>query len=98
MRNELLLKLSAQRALLGEVTPNMLAVSLEVTNDRLVVKFDFESQPSEEEIDATQCISTEILADFPEINHVEERIGVNKKVAKDKFLHCLVYLAARWNA
>lgn len=86
------LKLSAQRALLGTITENMRAITLQSKNDRLLLRVIFYENPSEDEKDLLGDITAEILADFNEINHVSEEFIVDAN-SLFKNLECLDFWA-----
>lgn len=68
--------LSAQRALLGSVTPNLRVVTIKVDNQKKLVKvcFFYEGQISEEDFDTANTAMTEIISDFPSEYELEEHI------------------------
>jgi hypothetical protein len=71
-------RLSAQRALLGHVTPPLRSVSLAVNEPERAwrIRFVFDGQPSESELDAARCAVAEIVADFPDWSFDEEFLFV----------------------
>lgn len=58
--------LAVQLALLGEVTPNLRAVTVEYTATSIQVDALFDRAPSEDELEGMACAETEVLALFPE--------------------------------
>ena len=66
--NDLRIKalLSAQRALIGEVTTNMRAAALKVEDSSIELRIFFDSEISEEDEENVRVIETEIMADFPD--------------------------------
>lgn len=60
------LKLSIQRALLGEVTDRLVSVTCGTTARRIDVRAYVFGRVTEEDIERTQFISTEVIADFPD--------------------------------
>lgn len=58
--------LSAQRALLGEVTANLEAVAVAVNDKRITVYFYYRQPATEDEQESANVAATEILADFSE--------------------------------
>jgi hypothetical protein len=64
--DDLQLRLSAQRALLGNITPSTRAVSVEVSPEqrRASVRFIFDGEPSPYEEETASVAHTEILSDF----------------------------------
>ncbi|WP_061249968.1 hypothetical protein [Leptospira alstonii] len=73
--------LSAQRALLGNISPNLRAVSIGFTEQSISIRFYYETQPSEIEYDLVDSITSEILADFDHINNIDEEIIVTQEKA-----------------
>lgn len=61
------LLLSLQRALLGEVHPDLRQASAEVdeTNGAVLVRFEYDGLPSEASRESCSCAATEVIADFP---------------------------------
>jgi hypothetical protein len=58
--------ISAQRALLGVITPGIRAISMEWDKDyRLSFRVHYESQPTEEEAEEMDIVTAEIMADVP---------------------------------
>lgn len=86
------LKLSSQRALLGEITANMRAITIESKDDSLLLRVIFYENPSEDEKDSLGDITAEILADFNEINHVNEEFIIDSD-SPFKSLECLDFWA-----
>lgn len=86
------LKLSTQRALLGAITANMRAITLQAKNDSLLLRVIFYKNPSDDEKDLLGDITAEILADFNEINHVNEEFIIDSK-SPSKNLECLDFWA-----
>ncbi len=68
--------LATQRALLGEVTPNLRAViiELEPKNKSGKIFFYYQGEISEEVFDVASCVITEITAAFPVGYQFEEHI------------------------
>jgi hypothetical protein len=59
------LRLSAQRALLGAVTPSLRHVSCDIENGDIAVLFVFDGPISEQDRDAASTACAEIISDFP---------------------------------
>lgn len=62
--------LAVQLALLGEVTPNLRAVTVEYLDISIQVESLFDGPPSEDELEGMACAETEVLALFPESHTV----------------------------
>lgn len=83
---------SIQVALLGHVTPNLRAVSIQIKDKKVKTFFYYDKTPSEEEKELANLADTEFLVDFPtsvktdfEIVHLPTPINFPKD-------HMLVYL------
>ncbi|QIB08189.1 hypothetical protein GZ982_26825 [Pseudomonas fluorescens] len=59
-------RLSVQRALLGEVSKTLRAVILSVADQALDIRFYFDGEIEEDDIESVSCVETEILADYDE--------------------------------
>jgi len=86
LRSEIVL--SVNRALIGEVFPELVAVSCHVVTDkRFTLTFFVESGPSSQMVEDISCIETEIIADFPsefDITH-EIKLATHMKRELDGF-------------
>jgi len=69
------LLLSAQRALLGAVTPNIRAVRCGVEERLVWIEFIFDSGYSDEDWDRCEVVAAEVIADFS-----DERIDTRYRV------------------
>ncbi|MGN8250812.1 hypothetical protein [Pseudomonas sp. SMV7] len=57
------IRLAAQRALLGEIPPRLRSVSFDIAdNGRLSARFEFDGDPTDEEIECASVVMTNILA------------------------------------
>jgi hypothetical protein len=67
-------RLSAQRALLGHVTPPLRSVSISVNELKSAwsIRFVFDGEPSESQLEEAKVATTEILADFPDWDYSDE--------------------------
>jgi hypothetical protein len=61
----ILVLLSLQRALIGMITPNMLAVYVSWTETEVFVRVLFDGTVSPDDIEGVSIIETEIIADIP---------------------------------
>jgi hypothetical protein len=59
-----LLKWSLQRAMLGNITGNIAAVTAGIVEHCVTVRIFFFEQPSDEDRECGECIVTEIVADL----------------------------------
>lgn len=76
-RKEILL--SAQRAMLGALTPNMQAITISYKDMPVILRVYFKTQPSQDECELIKEITSEIVADFEEITDIKEEYFVNQK-------------------
>jgi hypothetical protein len=66
-------RLVAQRALLGEVTPRLRCVSFDIADGRLRARFEFDGDPTDEERECASVVMTNIIAALsPTILFTEE--------------------------
>ncbi|MFN3814832.1 hypothetical protein [Brevundimonas sp.] len=87
---DILLRLSAQRALLGAVTRNLRSFSVDMNGGTVTCQAVFEEAPAAEEIDLIQSAGTEIIADFLDAK-IEERFIVNADRTMPKAITYLIY-------
>ncbi|MET3652591.1 hypothetical protein [Dyella japonica] len=74
--------LSANRALLGQVFPELVAVSCTMYNERkFELTFFVDSAPPAFREEDISCIETEVIADFPENFEISHRIVLSKRAA-----------------
>lgn len=87
------LRLSAQRALLTQVTPPSRSVSADIDPERKSVhlRFVFSRVPSDSERDAASCAATEVIADYPDGWVVNDEYLVVPATEKMTHLRLLVY-------
>lgn len=57
--------LSIQRALLGRVTPNLRAVTIDTKNNEIILYFYYDKPPSEDEQEMSSLADTDFISDFP---------------------------------
>lgn len=65
------LKLSLQRALLGNVTPNIRAVLAELEDKKISIVFYFDGAVSDGDEGLVSVVETEVMADYDEKYDVE---------------------------
>jgi hypothetical protein len=68
----IILKLSIQRALLGEVTDRLIAVTCGLENRRIKIRAYVSGKVTEEDIERIQCVGAEVIADFPNGYTIDE--------------------------
>lgn len=80
---------SAQRALLGYVTPNLRTVYVVIKSENSCkLVFYYDKQPSEEEEELASLVDTEFISDFPDDYEIDCAIKVfpyPKKIIQDGY-------------
>ncbi len=66
------LKISIQRALLGEVTRRLVSVTCGLKDNHIQIRGYVSSDVTQEDIERIQFVGTEVIADFPEGYSIEE--------------------------
>ena len=72
------LRLSAQRALLGAISPEIRLIKLRQDGDRIVFTTIVSRSPSDDVKEALSVAATEVIADFPDCR-IEERLTVSSE-------------------
>lgn len=88
------LKLSAQRALLGNIPKSLHSVSLDVSEYTICCRFAFVGVPTEEEKELLSCAATEIIADFSSPYTIAEEYLEGVDSGAVEYLPLLVFLRA----
>lgn len=67
-------RLSAQRALIGAVSPSWRSVSLSVDESRRkwAIRFIFTADATESDLESASCVVSEMIADEPDWSYSEE--------------------------
>lgn len=65
--------ISAQKALFQSITKNTKAVYAKIEHDTLFWHVYFDEAPTDDEMELLSIAATEILADFPNVLHCDER-------------------------
>jgi hypothetical protein len=86
------LRLSGQRALCGNIPTSLRSVSAEFRNNKIVFQCIFDGNPSDDDKELLSIAATEIIADFPDINEIDEQFLAVKYPEKFKDLENLLYL------
>jgi len=68
------LVLSVNRALWGEVTAQLRAVTATLKTKTIYLKFYFDGAPSDDDRESVGCIGSEVIADYPAPYLIEEEI------------------------
>jgi hypothetical protein len=68
-----LLRLSVQRALLGEITSNMVAVTCGIKGFRILVRAYYDELPTDSDVDRLSSIASQIIGDFSEAYEIDEK-------------------------
>src|SRR3569833_3025210 len=79
------LRLSVQRALIGEVPANLAALSAKLHANTIKISAYYFTPPSEEDIESISEVSTEVIADYPLEYTVEEEIGDISEIDKNQY-------------
>jgi hypothetical protein len=66
-------RLSAQRALWGNVPSTLRSASLEVVDSTICFRCFFDKGASEEDYELLRCAGTEVIADYPSGYTIEEQ-------------------------
>ena len=72
--NAVTLKLSLQRALSGEVTENLIAVTARIGRSKILIRAYYDHQATEYETERISLVATEVVADFPDSFSVDEQV------------------------
>ncbi|ENN8378984.1 hypothetical protein ACAX46_004456 [Providencia rettgeri] len=87
------LKLSAQRALLGVITPNIRAVFVELVENDIQVYFYYDGKIQEDNEETASIATSEIIADFYDefdINLVIKRVDYPMEIIQPNGI-CVYY-------
>jgi hypothetical protein len=97
------LLLNAQRGLLGEIPPRLRAVSFDLSSDgqNLVARFEFDGEPTDDELECASVAMTNILASYS-ANHrsYKEEMVSNPFPNKPQFLRLVAFFRNEdeWNS
>ena len=86
------LRLSAQRALCGQVPASLRAVSLEIRSTTIYFRAVFEPGASDADRELLSVAATEVVADFSAPTTIEEEFLYVPPPAKPSHLRYLVFL------
>lgn len=83
------IRLSLQRALLCEVSPNLRMVTYDWDEGKQVIHiyFYFDGKISDDDFDSTNCVGGEVVGDFPDHVQVEEhciQLDFPERLPQDK--------------
>lgn len=85
--------LSVQRALLGNIIPNIRAVTVAWENDKLIhIRFILDRQPTDFDYDLLHFTTGEVIADFPYLELKEECIFSDAPYLELPYLDAVAYL------
>jgi hypothetical protein len=71
------LRLSAQRALLGAIFPELRLVKVKLIDSTIFLSAIADRTPSEAAIEALSMAAAEIIADFPHCDRISEQVTVS---------------------
>lgn len=86
------IRMSAQGALLGQIPPSLRAVSADVDESRVYLRFIFDGAPTEDDWELLSVAATEIIADFPAPYTIEGEYLEIEQPNEMSHLKHLVYL------
>lgn len=89
-KNELIL--SCQKSLLGVIPYKLRGLTVKLENETLYWKGNFDGEPTEEEKEILSVVCTEVIADFPIINEVNEEYLNHTNPLKMEMLQFWAYL------
>lgn len=90
--DDVLLRLSAQRALWGAVPDSLRAVSAELHDHTIHWRVVFDRPPSEAVLDLLSSAAAEVISDFPSSWTIDEEFVVIPTPAPMEHLRWLVFL------
>lgn len=69
IEKEIGIRLSLQRALLTQISPQLRGVAFSVENQCVCIHFYFDGPISEDDTESVSCVETEVIADYyPELS------------------------------
>ncbi|WP_024873624.1 hypothetical protein [Tolumonas lignilytica] len=71
-KQDILLRLNAQRALLGNIPASLRCVSVEYNSTEIMCSFVFDGIPSADDKELLSHAATEIIADYPDVYTINE--------------------------
>ncbi|MDF7675809.1 hypothetical protein PT286_03555 [Neisseriaceae bacterium ESL0693] len=74
MNDMILLRLSIQSALIGEITPNIRRVIVNIIEKKIKLFFFIDGEVTEDMEEEISCIETEVIADFEQGYTIETTI------------------------
>lgn len=87
------LKLSLQRALLGEVTNKLFAVTAGRAGSCITIAAYYDGPPSDDDKEQMEAVATEVVADFPDVNDIRVEV-YNRKHKKPAMLDFWAFFKA----
>jgi hypothetical protein len=85
------LRLSSQRALLGNIPASLRSASVEYREKEIACRFIFDGEPSEYDRELLSCAATEIIADYNELFTINEEYLSVRHPSKMRYLQYLVF-------
>lgn len=68
------IKLSLQRALLGNVTPNIRAVVVDIEEKKITLLFYFDGETDGDDEELASVVETEVIADFDKVYSIDTKV------------------------
>ena len=96
MKNKALtLRLSVQRALLGEVTANLIAVTAGIKGTKISIRSYFNADATAADLESMSCVGTEVIADFPDSYEIEDEVRIVTTQDEMEMLEFWAFLRAK---
>ena len=77
------LRLSVQRAMVGEVTANLAGLHTTLEGTQIVIAAYFFTEPSEGDLEHFSVITAEVIADYPDHYNIDERVALISEVKRN---------------
>ncbi len=90
--NLLTLRFSLQRALLGEVTKNLIAVTAGIKDSTILIRAYFDEHANEAEMENVRVVGAEVISDFPDTFGIEEQIMISSPQGEMEMLDFWAFL------
>lgn len=88
-----ILLLSIQRALLGEITPNIRGITCDLYDSQIIIRCYFEGQVTKDNKESIDSVEAEVIADFPKFAIDLQCLMVNKPESLEQYkLSAWVYM------
>ncbi len=85
------LRLSSQRALLGNIPTTLRSASVEYRDTEIACRFVFDGEPSEYDRELLSCAASEIIADYNDPYTISEEYLAVQYPSEMKYLQHIVF-------